>query len=285
MSEMKVAGTPRGRWNGENMRFHRCRTGCGLGALLRAGIALGLLGQQVMVPRPASGATFEFVDQVKISGGVPGAGKVLTSDANGLATWETAPADGSVTSAKLAADAVTSVKIADGAVTTVKLADDSVTRSKLAADSCTDGQILKLNASGEWVCAVEGGGGVPSTAVMFFNNTACPSGWTAISAAQGRYLVGLPTSGTLAGTTGTALTNGENRSVGQHNHSITDPGHTHTFLHRTDTGCFAGCSGFAWIETLSMDSGSSPTGISVNLSGSTAGTNAPYIQFLVCQKD
>ena len=154
---------------------------------------------------------------------------MLTSDANGLATWETAPADGSVTSAKLAADAVTSVKIAAGAVTTVKLADDSVTRSKLAADSCTDGQILKLNASGEWVCAVEGGGGVPSTAVMFFNNTVCPSGWTAISAAQGRYLVGLPTSGTLAGTTGTALSNQENRPVGQHNHGVSDPGHAHSY--------------------------------------------------------
>lgn len=36
------------------------------------------------------GAKLEVAGQVKITGGTPGAGKVLTSDANGLATWETA---------------------------------------------------------------------------------------------------------------------------------------------------------------------------------------------------
>jgi hypothetical protein len=36
----------------------------------------------------------EIANQVKIAGGAPGAGKVLTSDANGLATWET-PTSGS----------------------------------------------------------------------------------------------------------------------------------------------------------------------------------------------
>lgn len=35
-------------------------------------------------------ATLDVNGQLKISGGTPGAGKVLTSDANGLATWETA---------------------------------------------------------------------------------------------------------------------------------------------------------------------------------------------------
>ena len=33
-------------------------------------------------------AKLEVNGQVKITGGNPGAGKVLTSDANGLATWE-----------------------------------------------------------------------------------------------------------------------------------------------------------------------------------------------------
>ncbi len=37
------------------------------------------------------GTKLEVAGQVKITGGSPGAGKVLTSDANGLATWETAP--------------------------------------------------------------------------------------------------------------------------------------------------------------------------------------------------
>lgn len=37
----------------------------------------------------------EVNGQIKITGGTPGAGKVLTSDANGLATWQT-PAEGLV---------------------------------------------------------------------------------------------------------------------------------------------------------------------------------------------
>jgi hypothetical protein len=36
-------------------------------------------------------AKLEVAGQIKITGGTPGAGKVLTSDANGLATWEDAP--------------------------------------------------------------------------------------------------------------------------------------------------------------------------------------------------
>jgi hypothetical protein len=44
-----------------------------------------------------------------------------------------APADGSITTAKLADGAVTTVKLADGAVTTVKLANGSVTAAKLAS--------------------------------------------------------------------------------------------------------------------------------------------------------
>jgi len=56
---------------------------------------------------------------------------------------------------------------------------------------------------------------------------ACPTGWTEYTAAQGRYVVGVPDGGTVAGTAGTALTDLENRAVGQHNHAITDPGHVH----------------------------------------------------------
>lgn len=40
------------------------------------------------------GAKLEVAGQIKITGGSPGAGKVLTSDASGLATWST-PASGS----------------------------------------------------------------------------------------------------------------------------------------------------------------------------------------------
>ena len=36
---------------------------------------------------PSPGAKLEVAGQVKITGGTPGLGKILTSDATGLATW------------------------------------------------------------------------------------------------------------------------------------------------------------------------------------------------------
>ena len=82
------------------------------------------------------GAKLEVAGQVKITGGTPGAGQVLTSDAAGLATWEpVALVDGSVTSVKIADGAVTTVKLASDAVTSVKIADGAVTTAKLAADA------------------------------------------------------------------------------------------------------------------------------------------------------
>ena len=73
-----------------------------------------------------------------------------------------------------------------------------------------------LTATGD-VCSNGGtnclSSGTPSGAIMFFNLASCPSGWTELTAARGRYLVGLTSGGTLAGTAGTALTNLENRAV------------------------------------------------------------------------
>jgi hypothetical protein len=47
-------------------------------------------GGNVGIGNVAPGAKLEVSGQVKITGGAPGAGKVLTSDATGLATWQTA---------------------------------------------------------------------------------------------------------------------------------------------------------------------------------------------------
>jgi hypothetical protein len=50
---------------------------------------------------PSASAKMDINGQIKISGGTPGAGKVLTSDATGLATWQT-PASGGGSSAGFA---------------------------------------------------------------------------------------------------------------------------------------------------------------------------------------
>lgn len=156
--------------------------------------------------------------QLQISGGSPGAGKILTSDAGGLGSWQTPSA-------------------------------------------------------------------VPTGAVMFFNLSSCPSGWTDYSSAQGRYLVGKLPGGTLGATVGTAFTvDQENRPVGQHAHSITDLGHIHSVdTWSPGTGADRG-NNLTNQAQRPINTASAVTGISVNATGTTVGTNAPYIQLLACQK-
>lgn len=124
----------------------------------------------------------------------------------------------------------------------------------------------------------------PAGAVSFFNLAACPTGWTELTEARGRYIVGLPAGGVLAGTAGTALTNLENRAVGLHNHTITDPGHRHSHNSHAIEGATAGGSGVASDFEFAEPVGASTTGITINDAGNVAGTNAPYIQLRVCQK-
>lgn len=130
---------------------------------------------------------------------------------------------------------------------------------------------------------------VPSGMILYFNLASCPTGWSEFVGTRGRYIVGLPSGGTLSGTAGTALSDKENRPVGQHTHSINDPGHNHS-LYQTYT--LLGLGGDDWQQTSAnsawhydIQSGSAHTGISIDNAGTVAGTNAPYIELLVCQKN
>lgn len=126
---------------------------------------------------------------------------------------------------------------------------------------------------------------IPAGAVMFFHLAACPSGWSELVEARGRYLVGLPSGGTLGATQGTALSNLEDRPTGQHGHSINPFSHSHTthghFANVTvqlgSTRDVAGAVGGI--------ANTSSTSLSISNSGNVAGTNAPYLQLLVCKKD
>lgn len=153
------------------------------------------------------------------------------------------------------------------------------------------GDIHAANCCG----VISPGGDLPTASVIFFDGVACPAGWVELTAARGRYVVGLPAGGTLDGTSGTALTNVESRPVGQHNHttSVTDPGHGHTYRSNIGGGglVYLGDGGFT-AENTAIGNGaetaihSNTTGITVgvNNTGAVAGTNAPYIQLLVCKK-
>jgi hypothetical protein len=126
----------------------------------------------------------------------------------------------------------------------------------------------------------------PAGGVMFFNLASCPAGWSELAAAQGRYLVGVPAGGTLGGTSGTPLGNQESRPVGQHTHSATDSGHSHSIPTVTGTSGneIRPLYGSGSITSSAHRTNTAQSSITVANTGSVAGTNAPYLQLRVCQK-
>ncbi|MEK7480954.1 MAG: hypothetical protein AAB604_02525 [Patescibacteria group bacterium] len=145
-----------------------------------------------------------------------------------------------------------------------------------------------INASGK--IKESGNALIPSGFVGYFNLGVCPFGWSPLASGDGRYIVGR-TSGGVGVTAGTALSSGEDRPVGQHNHTITDPGHNHggsTGSGGNSPGGMAVQYSGGGTDIQGSHNHSIPTGgtnILVNNTGSVAGTNAPYLQLLVCQKD
>ena len=154
-----------------------------------------------------------------------------------------------------------------------------------------------------------GGGSVPSGAVMFFNISSCPSGWTELTSARGRVIEGLPSGGTLAGTKGTALTNLGARSitdVPSHNHSVDPPNtglsinnsgnHNHNTGIRESYGTdgmnryASGASNGGSIYTSSGGSHNHSGSVDIGQFGSgytgsgSVDVTMPYIQLLACQK-
>lgn len=154
--------------------------------------------------------------------------------------------------------------------------------------------------------------GVPQTTIptgltAAFQDGTCPTGWVEDTTMRGRYPVGLPLSGTNAGTIGTALTDLENRATGQHLHSVdppstaatvTDPGHNHQ---TTNGGSFRTtanvvsqvASGTGAGADAIPDTNSKTTGITASVdiaafnsanTGGVVGTNAPAIQRIFCKK-
>jgi hypothetical protein len=119
---------------------------------------------------------------------------------------------------------------------------NSIGSSKLAAD--IDGSKLAagsvaLDRLSQTPCESDGtncDGVLPTNMIVHVSTPGCPTGWTELTAARGRYLVAKPSAGTLGGTVGTALTDQENRDVGQHAHTGTFPTHWATHSHTVNDG-------------------------------------------------
>jgi len=151
------------------------------------------------------------------------------------------------------------------------------------------GAVLTSDAAGIGTWQQAGAGTIPSGAVMFFDLAACPAGWTELTTAQGRYVVGMPAGGTLGTPIGTQLGVNENRAAGQHTHTINDPSHYHSATvyivpQPTGASAFAGTQG-TYTQSGGATTTMSTTGIAINPNNAPAGTNAPYIYFRVCRKN
>lgn len=112
---------------------------------------------------------------------------------------------------------------------------------------------------------------IPERTIAYFNQRSCPTGWLEIDAAKGRYIVALTPGGSLGATQGQKLTDLENRATGAHSHSSAAVTPKDVISVRLDPGALLGRNDFT-ISTVQVDGGAVP------------GTNAPYVQFMACEK-
>jgi hypothetical protein len=208
---------------------------------------------------------------------------------------------------------------------TVRIAAATPYELVLPPDDGTADQVLETDGSGNlsWDTGAGGTSGVPSNIVGFTAAGVCPSGWTEYTSLRGRYVVGLVSGGTNEGTSGTALTNLEARSVGQHTHTQDSHNHTqdahnhtqnsHNHTQNAHSHTISGVGNDLDIDDdpatdVADDTGTATTSsttatnnaatatnqstVAVNQatvatnqnSGSVAGTPAPYIQLIACRK-
>jgi hypothetical protein len=134
--------------------------------------------------------------------------------------------------------------------------------------------------------ASSAGGGVPARAVMAFNQSSCPSGWSAYSAANGRNIVG---SGLSSAPGATSLTFGTQGGEAKHTLSLAEmPKHRHSWTGRGTNGGADGGSGDDWddtdTKTFNTAYAGGPTGGSDG-SATAHSVMDPYVVLTYCEKD
>lgn len=157
------------------------------------------------------------------------------------------------------------------------------------------GSVLMVNTAGVWQWSPQV---IPAGAIIFYNGTSCPSGYTIVSGARGRMIVGLPASGTLAGTVGSALTNLATRTittVAAHTHTggtyQADSGgaHTHTVPGSNTVGGEQNVVSPIGGDSRATSGGNigthTATGSSASSGSASVDVTMPYIQYLICSKD
>lgn len=126
------------------------------------------------------GATLEIAGQVKITGGTPGAGKVLTADATGLATWIT-PTAGTVTTINGMAPVLATSS--DGATYAISVSDNSQSSpGTVAAGGANMNAVWKTDASGNPAWRSDSASAFNAGTGLSLSGTTFNSVWTATGA-------------------------------------------------------------------------------------------------------
>jgi hypothetical protein len=131
---------------------------------------------------------------------------------------------------------------------------------------------------------------VPRGTVAFFNLARCPRpGWEPMPEARGRYVVGVMEGGGVGRTVGEALTEQENRATGAHTHTLTPDVRNIPIYDASRQGTgFAEGRGSGYVQTPFGTTRPIPVpaeGAHPGQAGrDVPGTNAPYIQLLVCRR-
>lgn len=130
-------------------------------------------------------------------------------------------------------------------------------------------RLLKEQHPHQYPAAGASGSALPKFLVVAFNEESCPEGWRAFEPGRGRYVVGLTRGGDLAKAVGNELKNQENRAAGRHTHTFSDA----PLGGSVNDGLAGGGYQRRRTERYSTDPNDSPEG-----------TNAPYVQLLLCEK-
>ena len=129
-------------------------------------------------------------------------------------------------------------------------------------------------------------GGVPSGGVVAFESKTCPEGWTSLESAAGRYIVGLQPGKAPGREVGMPLQAHENRSAGKHNHVVVDAGsHSHTHKAPIEYGAGSGTHQRAKADSSNTTGEAGLHNHTLEMPGAIEGTNAPYLELMVCRKN
>jgi hypothetical protein len=173
------------------------------GGALTGNVNFVYSAENVGIGTTSPGAKLDVNGTIKITGGTPGAGKVLTSDATGLASW-TMPLTGTVTSVGITAPA-SGITVASGSPVTTSgniillLANDLS-----AVESLSTTGLAKRTAADTWTTVTDNSANWDTS---YTDRLKWDGGATGLVATTGRTSLGLGSLATLSAVGSTEITN------------------------------------------------------------------------------